>query len=132
MDSRLHDEWPCPDYCLLIIVHCSATINLIPYTLNLKPFFIMPTKRQEIIKLLSNRTCSLQELSFELHISMKEVLNHLEHVRKSVRAPRAFLIDPAECLDCGFVFKDRSKIHKPGKCPRCRGTHIKEPFYWIE
>ena len=91
----------------------------------------MPTKRQEIIELLSRGTYALQDLSSELHISMKEVLGHLSHVRKSVRPPQKFIIEPAECLDCGFVFKDRSKIHKPGKCPICRGTHIREPGYWI-
>lgn len=92
----------------------------------------MPTKRQEIIELLSTGTYTLKDLSFELHISMKEVLIHLAHVRKSVRLPQKFIILPAECLGCGFVFKDRSKIHKPGKCPRCRGTHIREPVYRID
>lgn len=92
----------------------------------------MPTKRQEIIELLSMGTYTLQDLSSELHISMKEVLGHLPHVRKSVRLPNKFVIEPAECLDCGFVYKDRSKIHKPGKCPRCRGTYIREPEYRID
>lgn len=92
----------------------------------------MPTKRQEITELLSMGTYTLQDLSSELHISMKEVLDHLAHVRRSVRQPKKFVIEPAECLDCGFVYKDRSKIHKPGKCPKCRGTHIREPEYRID
>ena len=92
----------------------------------------MPTKRQTILELLSNGSYTLQELSSELHISERDVLNHLEHVRKSVRQPQKFIIEPAECLSCGFVFKDRSKIHTPGKCPKCRSSHIHESSYRIE
>jgi transcriptional regulator len=92
----------------------------------------MPTKRQEIIDLITNRTCTIQDISSELHLSMRDALDHLDHVRKSVRPPQRFIIDPAECLDCGFVFRDRSKIHSPGKCPRCRSSHIHEPSYHIE
>ena len=91
----------------------------------------MSTHRQNLIELLSQDTFSLQELSSEIHLSMKEVLNHLAHVRKSVRPPLRFIMEPAECLNCGFVFKDRKKLHSPGKCPRCRGSHIKEPAYRI-
>ena len=75
----------------------------------------MPTKRQMITDLLSDESYTLQELSSVIHISMKEVLNHLDHVRKSVRKPQKFIIIPAECLSCGFVFKARSKIQSPGK-----------------
>jgi predicted Zn-ribbon and HTH transcriptional regulator len=93
----------------------------------------MPTKRQEIIELLSVRTCTIQEISSKLHLSMREALDHMEHARKSVRAPQQrFIIIPAECLGCGFIFRERSKIHSPGKCPRCRSTHIQEPSYCIE
>jgi predicted Zn-ribbon and HTH transcriptional regulator len=92
----------------------------------------MPTKRQIITELLTNGIYTLQELSTETHISMAEVRDHLDHVRKSVRAPRKFIIEPAKCLGCGFVFKDRSKIHTPGKCPKCRSSHIHESSYRIE
>lgn len=92
----------------------------------------MQTKRQEITDLLSNGNFTLQDISSTLHLSMREVLDHLDHVRKSVRKPQKFIIVPAECLNCGFVFKDRSKIHTPGKCPKCRSSHIHEPSYSIE
>ena len=93
---------------------------------------LMSTKRQEIIELLSIESCTVQDISSTLHLSMKEVLDHLDHVRKSVRRPQKFIIKPAECLSCGFVFKDRSKIHTPGKCPKCKSSHIHEPSYRIE
>ncbi len=92
----------------------------------------MPTHRQRLIELLSEDTFTLQELSSELGLSMKEVLHHLGHARKSVRRPFEFVMQPAECLSCGFVFKDRTKLHSPGRCPRCRSSHIKEPAYRIE
>ena len=91
----------------------------------------MSTHRQKLIELLSGGPFSLQELSKEAHLSMREALDHLEHVRKSVRHPRRFIMEPAECLNCGFVFKDRGKLHSPGKCPRCRDSHIREPIFQI-
>ena len=92
----------------------------------------MPTKRQEIIELLSIGSRTDQDISYTLHLSMREVTDHLDHVRKSVRRPQKFIIEPSECLSCGFVFKDRSKIHTPGKCPKCRSSHIHEPSYRIK
>ena len=91
----------------------------------------MSTHRQNLIELLSDGPFTLHELSSEVHLSTREVLDHLDHVRKSVHPPRKFIIEPAGCLNCGFVFKDRRKLHSPGKCPRCRCTHIKEPAYRI-
>jgi transcriptional regulator len=83
------------------------------------------------MEILSKGTFTLQELSAELHMSIKEILLHLPHVQKSIRHPYKFIIDPAQCLNCGYTFKDRTKLHSPGKCPRCRESHIKEPTYHI-
>ena len=85
-----------------------------------------------MIELLSEEAFTIKDLSSEMRISMKEVLHHLEHARKSIRPPRKFVVEPAECLSCGFVFKDRKKLHSPGKCPKCRSSHIQEPMYRIE
>lgn len=92
----------------------------------------MQTHRQRIIELLTENSFTLQELSSEMGVSMKELLHHLDHARKSVRPPRRFVIEPARCMKCGFVFRDRRKLHSPSKCPRCRGTYIEEPVYRIE
>jgi predicted Zn-ribbon and HTH transcriptional regulator len=37
------------------------------------------------------------------------------------------VVHPARCRKCGFVFS-REHLHKPGKCPRCKGTWIAEPM----
>jgi transcriptional regulator len=92
----------------------------------------MLTQRQKIMELLSEGFFTLQGLSIELHMSVKDLLLHLPHVKKSIRPPYRFVIDPAECLICGYVFKDRVKLHSPGKSPRCRETRIKGPAYHIK
>ncbi|MFC1866619.1 transcriptional regulator [Thermodesulfobacteriota bacterium] len=91
----------------------------------------MLTHRQNLIELLSHGPLTLQELSSEIHLTMKEVLTHLAHVRKSVRPPHKFIMEPAECLSCGFVFKERRRLRAPGRCPRCRNSHVQEPAYRI-
>ena len=91
----------------------------------------MPTYRQKMVELLSESDFTLQELSSEVHLSMKDILHHLKHVQKSTRPPSRFLVDPARCLVCGFIFEDRRKLHAPSKCPKCKGTHIQDPRYRI-
>ncbi len=90
------------------------------------------TSRREIISVLENRTLSARELSASVRISEKEVYEHIEHIQKTVRKDENRLtVIPAECLKCGFVFKKREKIKKPGKCPVCNGEQIQGPFFTI-
>jgi predicted Zn-ribbon and HTH transcriptional regulator len=30
--------------------------------------------------------------------------------------------------DCGFLFRDRTKLTRPGRCPKCRGEGITAPY----
>jgi hypothetical protein len=90
------------------------------------------TYRQKINALLRENPHTLHELSSALHLSVKEILQHLGHVQKSVRRPQRFFIAPAKCLKCGFVFKDRRKLSPPSRCPRCKDSHIQDPRYGIE
>jgi predicted Zn-ribbon and HTH transcriptional regulator len=92
----------------------------------------MPTHRQRIAELITECSWTLNDLSVEVHLSVKEVLQHLIHVRKSVRPPLRFVIEPAGCLNCGFVFKDRRRLNAPSRCPKCRSSHIQDPVYNIE
>ena len=41
------------------------------------------------------------------------------------------VVERAECRKCGFRF-DEDKITKPGKCPECRETWIREPRVGLE
>jgi len=91
----------------------------------------VPTDRQRIIDLLSLNELDIFELSNGIGLPVKEVISHLEHVQKSTRPPKRFLVTPARCRSCGFVFKDRRKLKPPGRCPKCKASRIQEPRYRI-
>jgi len=88
------------------------------------------TVRQEITAILSGQPLSPRDISAAVHISVKEVYEHLEHIQKSLNKQKHHLtITPAECKKCGFIFKKRGKLKKPGKCPVCRSESIEEPLF---
>ncbi len=83
------------------------------------------TIRQEILRLLECSELTIGELSKEIGKSEKELYDHLEHLLGF----KTLVIIPAECLKCGYIFEKRKKTKKPSKCPKCRGTYIKEPMF---
>jgi len=90
----------------------------------------MGTLREAIAATLEQEALDLREISKRLHIKEREALDHLEHVARSVR-PKRFIIEPASCLDCGFVFKKRDRLATPGKCPICRSQSVSPPRFKI-
>jgi predicted Zn-ribbon and HTH transcriptional regulator len=75
---------------------------------------------------------SAREISAEVGISEKEVVDHLGHIRIAVRKSKErLMIIPAECKKCGFKFKKRERLNKPGKCPICRSQQIQAPLFSI-
>jgi len=90
------------------------------------------TIRQQIIESIRGRTLCAKELSVLVRISEKEVYEHLEHIRMSMgRGEHELVVTPARCRKCGFVFRKRDRLNKPGKCPVCRNETIEEPFFSI-
>jgi len=90
------------------------------------------TVRQQIIAFLKEGPATALDISQHVHISEKEVYEHLTHVKKSVASRGETLrIHPAECLKCGFVFKERKRFRTPGRCPVCKFTHLRKPSYEI-
>jgi predicted Zn-ribbon and HTH transcriptional regulator len=88
--------------------------------------------RKDLIGLLLHHPASLHELSEMLQEPVKDVEADLQHLLKSLRhQPYRVRITPARCHKCDFVFS-RDKLHKPSKCPRCKGTWISEPRIAIE
>lgn len=88
------------------------------------------TLRQQIVKLLQQRTVSAKELSMAIGLPEKQVFHHLEHIQRSFQQQKEQLcIEPAVCKKCGFVFQKRQRFRKPGKCPACRGQAIEEPRF---
>ncbi|MEE4262491.1 MAG: ArsR family transcriptional regulator [Desulfobacteraceae bacterium] len=93
----------------------------------------MQTVRQKIIKLLSEDELDARELSREAGIREKEVYDHLAHIARSLAAKGSKLnIRPARCLSCDYEFKDRQRVTRPGRCPRCKHSHLQSPSYFID
>lgn len=89
------------------------------------------TIRQQILDALKGRLLTAKELSKALSIREPEVLAHLPHVARSAVRPARFVVEPSECLDCGFVFRKRTRLKTPGKCPVCKSEGITETRYGV-
>ena len=82
--------------------------------------------RKELAERLESGPVAVRELARELGMDARELAQDLTHLRKSLRNEQGELeITPAECRKCGFVFGE-DKLVKPGKCPTCRGTWIRD------
>ena len=92
----------------------------------------MKTIRQQIIALLTDAEMDARELSQEVGIKEKEVYEHLIHISRTLESKgRKIKIQASECLKCGYVFKDRQRFTRPGRCPKCRQSHLTNPSFKI-
>ncbi len=92
---------------------------------------MMKTVRQRLKELLCFREWNSLELSQELSIQEREVFAHLEHVKKSLRQGK-LVVDPYACLDCDYIFRKRVRFDRPGRCPSCKGSHIRMASFSIK
>jgi len=93
----------------------------------------MPTLREKIITLLEDDTQDARALSRALSIREKEIYPHLEHIRLSLKVRGQKLhITPYQCRLCGFEFKNRSKLHPPGRCPDCKQGSIEPALFKVK
>ncbi len=92
----------------------------------------MKTIRQQLIETLMEREMTAIDLSQEVGIQEKEVYAHLPHIARSVASQgNKLVVELPRCLKCGFVFEGRKRFTRPGRCPKCRETHIQSPSYTI-
>lgn len=85
-----------------------------------------------MIELLREEELDAMELSQILSIQEKEVYEHLPHIAKTlVSAGEHLIITPYRCLKCDYAFTDRPRFNRPGRCPRCKNTHIRMATYAI-
>ncbi len=90
------------------------------------------TIRHRIISLLLIHPATARQMSAELRIPEREIYEHLEHIRKTMHTGLYRLhVQPAFCEKCGFVFRKRERLKKPGRCPLCRSESITEPLFAV-
>jgi transcriptional regulator len=90
------------------------------------------TVRQQMIDLLGREALTAREISQTLGVREKAVVAHLRHLQKSVAAKgKKLQVLPFGCLACGFVFKERTRYSRPGRCPKCKETHLETPKFRI-
>jgi len=89
------------------------------------------TRRQQIIEILQENKQTAQQLANYFQCELKEIIEDLQHIDKSIK-PRKLKITPAYCRKCNFAFKDRSKISKPSKCPRCKSEWVEAQMFSIQ
>jgi predicted Zn-ribbon and HTH transcriptional regulator len=92
------------------------------------------TPRQRIVDLITGNRLSSYQLAQMLGIPERQVEEHLTHVVKTIARDktRKFILDPARCQDCYFVFRDRRRLASPSRCPNCRSEGIAAPRYGID
>lgn len=84
--------------------------------------------RRQLIELLAREPRSVSSLARELGLTRGDVEDDLRHALQSARtAGYRIEILPARCKACDFVFGD-DKLHKPSRCPACKGTRLLEPM----
>ncbi len=91
----------------------------------------METLRKQLEKVLGNGPLSLREISRSLHVSEKEALEHLKHLKRSGKRGVRLKIVPPQCKKCGYEFKRRQRLNKPSRCPKCKGSYIAAPLFWL-
>jgi predicted Zn-ribbon and HTH transcriptional regulator len=92
------------------------------------------TVRQRIMDLITDAFCSSRQLAELTGISERQVEDHLSHIVKSVARDhsRRFLLQSSACHKCGFMFRKRTRLTRPSRCPACRSESISPPSYKIE
>ncbi|WP_243369837.1 transcriptional regulator [Geotalea sp. SG265] len=87
--------------------------------------------RHAIVALLEGEELTAREISEQLGIGERDVYSHLEHIQLH-RDELHLTVTPAACRKCGFIFKKRERLRKPGRCPVCRGEFISPPSFSIQ
>jgi predicted Zn-ribbon and HTH transcriptional regulator len=84
--------------------------------------------------LLTLSPMTTQQIAAIVKISERLIEEHLGHIMKTVARDRSlrFVLQPSECKECEFVFRDRNRLTRPSRCPRCRSESLTDPRFSIE
>ncbi|MFB6149825.1 MAG: transcriptional regulator [Halobacteriales archaeon] len=89
------------------------------------------TTRQRIRQLLETEPYTAKELAVELETEPTTVLDHIEHVARSLEQTDVeLLVAPPTCRECGFDGFD-DPVNHPSRCPECRNERIEPPTFTI-
>lgn len=96
----------------------------------------METTRERLAKVLleAREPLSIYQLQALVETDLKpnELYEELEHVKKTLKRMGYRLeIVPARCKNCGYEFRDRERLKKPTRCPRCKNERIDPPRFYI-
>ncbi|HEX9742078.1 MAG TPA: hypothetical protein VGA17_04745 [Nitrospiraceae bacterium] len=92
------------------------------------------TIRQQLIHLLTGAKHSSRDLAALVGAPERQIEEHLAHVVRSLARDRTrrFLLEPSRCHDCGFAFRERTRLTTPSRCPACHSEAIAPPRFGIE
>lgn len=93
---------------------------------------VLVTRREEIIEMLKKGAMSAQDIANIYKTIAKDIEEDLHHIAKTIKPDFELKMYPARCVACGFEFKERSKIKRPSKCPKCKNESIEAPVFKIE
>lgn len=96
------------------------------------PAVASETPRQAIRRILATGPHTTYELSALVHAPEREIASHLEHLARSLqRGDERLEVEPSQCRGCGYVFRERQRLSRPGACPKCRSQHVSAPVFRI-
>ena len=99
-------------------------------TTGTEPATRLTTVRQAIRDALRDEALTALEISERVGVREREVIDHLEHLRRSLaRGGERLVIEPALCQECEFGFRKRERFSRPGRCPRCGSERIRAPRF---
>ena len=87
------------------------------------------TIRQQIVRLLEIQSLGARDLAEYLALTPREVEGHLTHISRSLK--KRLQMEPAKCRQCGYVFKGRSRLDSPGRCPKCKAQRVDGPWFRV-
>jgi predicted Zn-ribbon and HTH transcriptional regulator len=91
------------------------------------------TIRQQIMQAITGAQRSARDLAHSLSIPERQVEDHLAHIAKTLAHDQEgrFLLEPSMCQDCGFIFRGRTRLTRPSRCPECHSEAITPPRFAI-
>ncbi len=89
------------------------------------------TIREQLREVLLGGAVTARDLSGVVGVREKDAAEHLTHLSRSLaRRGERLEVTPASCIACGFGFRSRERLSRPGSCcPRCRSTRIDPPVF---